>query len=326
LPLWRVIEMNKNNDSEKGQKGYKNLFLQIFQLKNFLIVAGSGTLLFVPIYAENDKWLRVQPFFITWAIFITVWLVLILFIYKGELENRVISYIAILVKRIIPILLILLSLYLILLPFELKKSLGILILAVTATIFLGANKGLPKIPSNSAKKKNGLTDGKKKATRLTNWTATETNNEQGTDYREMNLEGRTLKILEFRVKPSTVFWRAGFKLTDPNGSILPLRTKNSLLFHIGSSESRSRFGVTSYIDGDWDPTLNKTLDYDSVSFISVRFEVNEKNFIKCLINNKLEYKPKVRINPRILDKVFLAAWGDGNPYRVEFDDIQFTTR
>ena len=317
--------MNKNKDSEKGQKGYKNLFLQIFQVKNFLVATGSGALLFIPIYAENDKWLRVQPFFITWAIFITVWFILILFIYKGDLKNRVISYIAILVKRIIPILLILLSLYLILLPFELKNILGILVLAVTATIFLRANKGLPKIPNNSVKKKNGLTDGKKRVTRLTNWVATETNNEQGTDYREINLEGKTLKTLEFRVRHSTVFWRAGFKLTDPNGSIFPLRTKNSLLFHIGSSESRSRLGVTSYIDGDWDPTLNKTLDYDSVSFISVRFEVNEKNFIKCFINNKLGYKPKARINPRILDKVFLAAWGDGNPYRVEFDDIQFTT-
>lgn len=320
--------MKNNTKSDTEPRGYKNLFLQIFQLKNFLWFVGGGTGTFVLIYAENDKWLRVHPFFLAWIILIFVWFLLILFIYKGELENRLISYVGAVLKRIVPILLILLALYLILLPFEFKKTLGTLALAFTAMFFLRGNKGLSKlsVDSREARKKNKLKEKEKKAIRLTNWTATETNNEQGTDYREINLEGKPLKTLEFRVKPSTVFWRAGFKLTDPNGTIFPLRTKNSLLFHIGSSESRSKFGITAYRDGDWDPTLNKTLDYDNASFISIRFEVNEKNFIKCFINNNLEYKPKARIDPRILEKVFLAAWGDGNPYRVEFNDIQFTAR
>jgi len=316
----------KNNSKPNIEpRGYKNLFLQIFQLKNFLTVVGGGSLFILP-YSEPEKWIRVQPFFATWLILISIWLLLIFFIYKGELENRVISYIAILVKRIIPILLILLSLYLILLPFELKKSLGILVLAITATIFLRANKGLPKTPNNSAKKKNGLTDGKKRVTRLTNWTATETNDEQGTDYREVNLEGRTLKTLEFKVKPSTIFWRAGFKITDPNGSILPLRTINSFLFHVGSTESKSRFGVTAYTNGDWIPYVNETLDFDNQSFITVKFEVNENNFIKCSINNKVEFELKERIDPQILKKIFLVAWGDGNPYRIEFGNIEYLTR
>lgn len=310
------------------QRGYKNLFLQIFQLKNFLWFVGGGTGTFVLIYAENDKWLRVQPFFLAWIISIVAWFFLVLFIYKGELENRIISYIAAVVKRIIPILLILLSLYLILLPIEFKKTLGILALAFTAMIFLRGNKGLSKLLDNSrgARKKNKLMEEKKTTIRLTNWTATETNNEQGADYNEINLEGQQLKTLEFKVKPSSAFWRAGFKITDPNGSILPLRRNNSILFHVGSTEFRSKFGVTAYINGDWVSDVNKTIDFDNEGFISIKFEVNEKNFIKCFINNKIEFKPKERIDPRILEKVFLAAWGDGNPYRVEFEDIQFTTR
>lgn len=328
LQLLKVTEMKTNDKFNIEPRGYQNLFLQIFQLKNFLWYVGGGIGTFVLIYAENDKWLRVQSFFFAWIISIVAWFLLILFIYKGELENRVISYLASLVKQIIPISFVLLALYLILLPLEFKKSLGILVLTFTAMIFWSRNKGLLKISNNSTggTQKNKSAKEKIKITRFTDWTATETNNEQGADYREIALGGKPLKILEFRVKPSTIFWRAGFKLTDPNGTILPLRTKNSLLFHIGSSESRSRFGITAYKDGDWDSSLNKTLDYDNASFISIRFEVNEKNFIKCFINNKLEYKPKERIDPRILEKVFLAAWGDGTPYRVEFNDIQFTSR
>jgi len=320
--------MKNNTKSDTEPRGYKNLFLQIFQLKNFLWFVGGSTGTFILIYAENDKWLRVQPFFLAWIMLIIAWLILILFIYKGELENRVISYVGAVLKRIVPILLILIALYLILLPFELKKTLGTLALAFTAMILLRGNKGLSKLSNNSTepRKKNKSTEKKKKIIRLTNWSATETNNEQGVDYKEISLEGQPLKALEFKVKPSSSLWRAGFKITDPNGSILPLRTNNSILFHVGSSESRSKFGVTAYINGEWVSAVNKTIDFDNEGFINIKFEVNEKNIIKCFVNNNIEFKPKERIDPRILEKVFLAAWGDGNPYRVEFDSIEYLTR
>ncbi|MDP4011651.1 MAG: hypothetical protein Q8P72_05505 [Candidatus Roizmanbacteria bacterium] len=307
--------------SETEPRGYKNLFLQIFQLKNFLQVVGWGMATSVFFYTENSNWSRFQPFFWYWVIFIIIWFLFILFIYKGELENRVVSYVGTILKRIVPILLFLFALYLILLPFELKKSLGTLTLALTAMIFLIKNKGLSKLSNNvtAPRMKN------KKEIRLTNWTATETNNRQGADYREVALEGKSLKALEFRLKPSTIYWRAGFKITDPDGSILPLRTTSSFLFHMGSTESKSKFGVTAYINGDWIPYLNKTLDFDSQNIITIKFEVNQKNFIKCFINNKVEFELKDRIDPKILKKVFLAAWGDGNPYRVEFDNIEYLT-
>ena len=156
--------------------------------------------------------------------------------------------------------------------------------------------------------------------------ATETNNEQGTNFKEINLNGKPIKKLEFRIKPLTPFWRAGFKLTDPNGSILPLRTKNSLLFHVGSWETRDKFGATGYRDGEWDKNLNKTINFKNSDYITIKFQVKSKNFIECYINGKLEYKPTEIINPRILEKVFLVAWGDGNPYRVEFDKISYSIK
>lgn len=158
------------------------------------------------------------------------------------------------------------------------------------------------------------------------WIAAETNNEQQTDYREISLKGKSLKKLLFTVHPASPFWRAGFKLTDPNGTILPLRTNNSLIFHLGSTESEDRFGITAYINGEWVESLIKTLPFNRQNPISIRFEVNQNNFVKCYVNDQVEFEPLERVNPRILKKAFLAAWGDGHNMRVEFDSIGFLTR
>lgn len=158
------------------------------------------------------------------------------------------------------------------------------------------------------------------------WIASETNNEQQTDHREVPLNGKPLKKLVFTIRPASPFWRAGFKLTDPNGTIMPLRTDNSILFHLGSTESEGSFGITAYINGEWVDSLNKTLPFNRQNPISIKFEVNKNNFIKCYINDHVEFEPVERIDPRILKKTFLAAWGDGHNMRVEFDSIGFLTR
>jgi len=158
------------------------------------------------------------------------------------------------------------------------------------------------------------------------WIATKTNNEQQTDYREISLNGKPLKKLVFTIHPASPFWRAGFKLTDPNGTILPLRTNNSLIFHLGSTESEDRFGITAYINGEWVESLNKTLPFNRQNPVNIKFEVNEHNFIKCYVNDQVEFEPAERIEPRILKKAFLAAWGDGHNMRVEFDSVGFLTR
>lgn len=301
---------------KEDQRGYKNLFLQIFQLKNFLICVGGGVV-FVPLYADSATWPRILPIFYLWGTPVVIWFVFVLLIYKGELENRLLSFLMSLLKKIIPIGFVIFALYLLLVPLEYKNIIGISILLILAVFMSRNNK---KIDVAQKSEKSDL------PSNFEGWTATETNNEQGTDFKEVNLKGKSIKTLEFRIKPSTLFWRAGFKLTDPNGSVLPLRTKNSLLFHVGSWETRDKFGATGYRDGEWDKNLNKTIDFGDSNYVTIKFQVNSKNFIECYINDKLEYKPKERIDPRILEKVFLVAWGDGNPYRVEIDKISYSFR
>lgn len=158
---------------------------------------------------------------------------------------------------------------------------------------------------------------------MDSWIASETNTEQQTDYREVSLNGKPLEKLVFTIRPASPFWRTGFKLTDSNGTILPLRTKNSLLFHLLSTGSGDRFGITAYINGEWVESLNKTLPFNRQNPINIKFEVNRNNFIKCYVNDQVEFEPAESIDPRILKKAFLAAWGDGHNMRVEFDSIGF---
>lgn len=301
---------------DNQQKGFKNLFLQISQLKNFLLFVGGGGL-FIPLYADVNAWPRVQTLFTIWISLSIFWFLLILFIYKGELENRVLGYITSIAKRIIPLAVIALSLYLILWPFDVRKMLGLLILIVTY-FFFSRKTGLIGISVENSSKANKKT---------TSWIATETNNEQGTDFREISLEGKSAKEIEFKVKPYSHFWRAGLKITDPNGFILPLRTPNSVLFHVGSVENNDdKFGITAYVNGEWVSDVNKILDIPKDGYIKIRFEVNEKNFVKCFINDNLEFQPKERVDSRMMEKAYLAAWGDGNPYRVEFCNIKYKFR
>ena len=111
-----------------------------------------------------------------------------------------------------------------------------------------------------------------------------------------------------------------------NGSIFPLRSPDSILFHVGSTGIPENFGITAYINGERVRSVNKEIALPEGGEIKIKFEANEKNFIKCFVNNSLEFSTQHHVNPRLLEKVFLTAWGDGNPYRVEFNDIQYSIR
>lgn len=158
---------------------------------------------------------------------------------------------------------------------------------------------------------------------MNDWKAQRTKNPQGADFREVALNGKISK-LEFSLKPTSDFWRAGFKLFDPNGSLFPLRNSPSLLFHLGSTPSRNEYGLTAYRDGEWLKELNKTKTYPEDKLLTIRLEINHNNFLKVFVNNSLEFKPSWHLkNPDIREKVVIIAWGDENDYNVEFKDISF---
>jgi len=163
--------------------------------------------------------------------------------------------------------------------------------------------------------------------KLDKWTASfQENNDQGADYRDVILKGDSIGRLRFSIKPRTSFWRAGFKLSDPNGSIFPLRSNNSFLFHLGSVNENNRFGITAYNNGEHIESVNKTLQYDPNKEIDIGFEVNKNNFIKCYVNGVVECEPDGKMSSRLFKKVYLVAWGDENDYKVEFEGISLKKR
>lgn len=156
---------------------------------------------------------------------------------------------------------------------------------------------------------------------MKNWTAHKTNNVQGTDFREVRVNGK-ISELQFTIKPHVGFWRAGFKLVDPNSNILPPQSDNSLLFHLGSTPSNQEYGFTAYLNGVWIKELNKTRKYPIDRLLTIRLEVNHNNFLKVFVNGSIEFKPVWHLkNPNIREKIVLIAWGDESDYKVDFMGI-----
>ncbi len=156
---------------------------------------------------------------------------------------------------------------------------------------------------------------------MDNWTATKTNSDQGANFREVKIYGK-VSLLEFTINPRSEYWRAGFKLIDPNTSILPIRNKGSLLFHL-SSNTNDKYGFTAYYNGEWVSELNKTKFYPKDRLLTIRLEIDHGNKLKIYVNGSLEFKPIWKIeNPNIREKVVLIAWGDAYEYKVDFSKIK----
>jgi len=159
---------------------------------------------------------------------------------------------------------------------------------------------------------------------FTTWTAFITGRDQGTDSKELILDGDNIKQLSFRVKPKSGYWRAGFKLCDANQSDLPLRSQDSLLFHVGGEQPGGFIGVSGYING-YEKEIHKPLGFkNDGGSIDVNFEINDKNWFKCIVNGSTQFED--RVNPKILKKAYLLAWGDGINFEVDFENISYQKR
>ena len=149
-------------------------------------------------------------------------------------------------------------------------------------------------------------------------------NRQGVDYQEIPLNGKRLRGLSFRVRPTDTYWRAGFKLEATNAAqAMPiLVTKNSLLCHLGRSEDGG-LGLTIFHFGDGLFQDHIALDKGDTQEVSMSMEIDDEDYLDCFVNDSLEYH--LHINPDFLDRAFLAAWGDGRDYKVVFHDIAYST-
>lgn len=159
---------------------------------------------------------------------------------------------------------------------------------------------------------------------FSSWVAThqEAPAPQGIDYREIPLNGASLRSLTFKISSVSPFWRAGFKLSVPNIQSMPtLLTPQSFLFHVGVTNN-NLVGLWIYHDGKAEPAVIKELhQLASTQSITITVERDDNNYVRCYVNDSLEYN--LRFNPELFKKVYLAAWGDGNQYDVSFDDIVY---
>ena len=167
----------------------------------------------------------------------------------------------------------------------------------------------------------------RKKIKINKWIAKTANRRQGTSSKSIKTGNKSIAQLSFKIQSNSPYWRAGFKLCLPNNSDLPLRDQNSLLFHVGAREEHDKMSLTVYINSEREK--HERLEYTKNSEITIAFEVNEKNFITCLINNVQVFHKKV--DSAIFKKIYLLAWGDSQDenfrqYEVIFKKITGTYR
>lgn len=145
--------------------------------------------------------------------------------------------------------------------------------------------------------------------------------EQWASYKELGLDGKILKSLRFVVQSDSPYWRAGFKITSPNGSPLPLVSPKSMLFHIGS-DNGANTAMSAYLDGGNADETHKVFNYNNGEPTTVEFKVNAKNFASVFVNGNLEYQQKV--NRDFLRKAYLVTWGDNHEFTIKTSDITYS--
>lgn len=156
------------------------------------------------------------------------------------------------------------------------------------------------------------------------WTSVKKNeNSQGVDYLEIDLKAKLLKVLTFKLRSDSNYWRAGFKLVAPNAveSLPNLLTDKSFLFHVYRDDN-GKYGLLIYHDGNTESAIQKSI-HPKDDEITITIERDERNYVRCFVDNSLEYNK--RFNPELFKKLFLVAWGDESECRVLFEDIAYST-
>ena len=321
-----VVSSDKNAPNLSENRSLKTLLFQIFSLKNFLWFIGPLAVVFLTAYLSREfDWNKAFPFFSTWAIISPLWLLFLIFSYGLEFWRRLANSIQKVVKNFAPLVISFLALYLILLPINTRKLLGFGIIVIVYLYWAKNTLLVPKVIKKEKRRVASKDNAKKETDLLLNdVTVTETSNAQGTNFIELPLDGKRIKYLQFYINSHTGSWKAGLKVTSANDGILPLLSAESLLFHLGNGPeyNNENFGLAWYLAGT-DDKYNGVIK-SKKDKVKITLEVNKNNFVKCKVGRTTQFNK--RINPAWLEKAYLAAWGDGTPFRVTFSNIKYKTR
>lgn len=149
-----------------------------------------------------------------------------------------------------------------------------------------------------------------------------TNEEQGLNYIPIDLPQLGLiNSISFRFQSSSLYWRTGFKMMEPNASSdIKTLGENTALFHL--SRSNDSFGIDIYPEGKFESGFHKTIkEIDCTKPINITIDRNENNFINFYINDVVEYNG--RFSPELFKKAAILVWGDDNPYEASIDKIEY---
>jgi predicted nucleotide-binding protein len=166
------------------------------------------------------------------------------------------------------------------------------------------------------------------------WQASKKQRKQGLDYKRIPLQGKLLRSLSFKVKSESPYWRAGFFLEEQNPpeefeKDFSIVHEKSLLFHVGRDEDGA-YRVTAYHDqvSGTPPLVHEVFRANDGDEISISLTYDGKTKIRCAVNDKEYSTPSFEnINPELLKKLYLMAWGDFTEaglreYTVAFADIE----
>ncbi len=141
--------------------------------------------------------------------------------------------------------------------------------------------------------------------------------------------GSRLKELKFTVSSDDKYWRAGFKVTSPNGNLQPLiDVSDGVLFHVGYNQSdrKNKAGTRGMSSTkDVSKIIDKSSSYEIEMF------VDEDNTLNCIVNGENCFAQ--HISHTNLANVYISAWGDYQPeapsivntFSVRFSKITYKT-
>jgi hypothetical protein len=154
----------------------------------------------------------------------------------------------------------------------------------------------------------------------------------GTDFRELNLGGGRLEVLKCKIETESPYFRFGFKLFKETAKLFGdqsiITSDENLIVHIGRNNwDRPNLGISAK-DIFFTDRLN-----------GVRLEVSDKKMfstgprlstpVELRINSyyimtfsveSIIYRTQA-ISPDICRRIVVAAWGDGEEYKVNVSDI-----
>jgi len=161
--------------------------------------------------------------------------------------------------------------------------------------------------------------------RFKKWNAkTNTFTPQQTDYFNIPLIKGYIKRIKCKVLSKSRYFRFGFKLLRIDGKLFgdgSIQSQdNNFIIHLGKNFLNDDLFLTVYQNGILQHPDKYTDVKTSKGIFTVELYIDNENFLYFNLNGREIYKNI--INKEIREQLYMLAWGDGNEYNVNIEDIE----